>query len=479
MWRAFKQILAGCLLTAILTIVLFSGQASSADGFLWLRTISYEVQTLCVDSWMQWAVIACLVTYLVSFLFVQRRISSVGPWCRWSNAELWLCGLTMLALLRFVFDHETAANATRLLILLAGIALGKGAALLVQWPGATFHSHSPSGVERDGSGRVQGIIFVLLLLLAAASWHPAMAMEFQYRGQPRWRGLWDNPNLFGLFMGVGISLALGLVISRWKMEGGKSEMGDRSWKLGVGKYAALILCFFAPILMVRGLLHSYSRGAWLATFCGLAFLAVQVVKNSHFQQIRTIRWIRPLGVSLIAIACAIAGLVFWQFQQPQHLVTRRILSVGNMNDFSWRNRVAAWEGALQITAEHPWFGAGWNHLEPLYEHYYLSPKLTESAAMAMNDYLMLGATLGIPALYCFGMYIWLCLGDGSWKSEVGTHVLKSNLLSMTCRAGAIVLLVGFWFDGGLFKLPTAATFWIFLELGSVGSAQPKVAPASA
>jgi hypothetical protein len=29
------------------------------------------------------------------------------------------------------------------------------------------------------------------------------------------------------------------------------------------------------------------------------------------------------------------------------------------------------------------------------------------------------------------------------------------------------LLVGFWFDGGLLKLPTAATFWILLELGSV------------
>jgi hypothetical protein len=30
----------------------------------------------------------------------------------------------------------------------------------------------------------------------------------------------------------------------------------------------------------------------------------------------------------------------------------------------------------------------------------------------------------------------------------------------------VVLLVGFWFDGGLFKLPTAATFWILLELGA-------------
>jgi hypothetical protein len=42
----------------------------------------------------------------------------------------------------------------------------------------------------------------------------------------------------------------------------------------------------------------------------------------------------------------------------------------------------------------------------------------------------------------------------------------ASFLPATCHAGAMVLLVGFWFDGGLFKLPTAATFWILLELGS-------------
>jgi hypothetical protein len=62
------------------------------------------------------------------------------------------------------------------------------------------------------------------------------------------------------------------------------------------------------------------------------------------------------------------------------------------------------------------------------------------------------------------MYLWLCLTQ---KSEIGSQDLKSDLLSATCSAGAIVLLVGFLFDGGLFKLPTAATFWILLELGSV------------
>jgi predicted phage tail protein len=34
------------------------------------------------------------------------------------------------------------------------------------------------------------------------------------------------------------------------------------------------------------------------------------------------------------------------------------------------------------------------------------------------------------------------------------------------RAGALVLLVAFWFDGGLFDLVTASVFWILLELGT-------------
>jgi hypothetical protein len=38
-------------------------------------------------------------------------------------------------------------------------------------------------------------------------------------------------------------------------------------------------------------------------------------------------------------------------------------------------------------------------------------------------------------------------------------------LAAVCRSAAAVLAVGFWFDGGLFKLATAAPFWILLELG--------------
>jgi hypothetical protein len=34
--------------------------------------------------------------------------------------------------------------------------------------------------------------------------------------------------------------------------------------------------------------------------------------------------------------------------------------------------------------------------------------------------------------------------------------------------------VVFWFDGGLFKLPTAALFWVLLELGTARGGKVEV-----
>ena len=50
---------------------------------------------------------------------------------------------------------------------------------------------------------------------------------------------------------------------------------------------------------------------------------------------------------------------------------------------------------------------------------------------------------------------------------------------MACRAGALAMLVAFWFNGGLFKLATAAVFWILLELGSVSNAEGRMKKAEA
>jgi len=224
---------------------------------------------------------------------------------------------------------------------------------------------------------------------------------------------------------------------------------------------------------------------------------------------------------LAIISVAVGLLAFWSCRHTEWAVARRAYTLANANDFSWRNRVAAYEGALQMLADKPWFGFGWNQPEGVYEHYYRAAKVDEGMAIQLNDYFTLGTTLGIPALACFAMYIGLSLSPKSrvQSPKSGSDSLKSKVQSLrseaespksqkessvgavqvpveagqmpedgaagaaaaagptldfrlwtldsatVCRAGALVLLVGFWFDGGLFKLATAAPFWILLELG--------------
>jgi O-antigen ligase len=143
---------------------------------------------------------------------------------------------------------------------------------------------------------------------------------------------------------------------------------------------------------------------------------------------------------------------------------------------SAQHRVSAWRGAVQMMWDHP-LGVGWNQAVSVYEKNY-SPPEGGGAALTMNSYLMLGTELGVPALVCLVAYVGLCFKNrphltltlsppaaGSGEGIVMSPITRHLSLQVACRAGAIVLLVAFWFDGGLFNLPTAAVFWVLLELG--------------
>jgi hypothetical protein len=200
-------------------------------------------------------------------------------------------------------------------------------------------------------------------------------------------------------------------------------------------------------------------------------------------------WLYRNRFPLSVVMLSAVFLLFWQFRFSESSLAQRVFSVANANDFSWRNRVTAWEGAARMMIDRPFVGFGWGQAETEYGKNYCP--LKESAAIEMNDYLMIGISAGVPAMICFLVYIGLSLfgnaEGGNQKVEIqasgtgGTHfptlakpssprhLPPSAFLAATCRAGAIVLLVGFWVDGGLFKLPTACVFWMLLELGRIGS----------
>lgn len=434
-----------------------------------------EVTDVLEDPRTQWVIFLFFLVYFAAFVIWRMsshfKAGSAGAALRQAQHDgtcLWIIFALSLCAVNYARHYSSSTEA---LMFIAGAVLGQG---IVAWAGLEL---------RNRRAEVRNLlwlaaIFMLVILLAAASvWSGNSGHDFEYQGRSRWTGPWGNPNLFGLLMAAGVMLAAGLVISSLKSQ----ALGSK-WM--VGKQALLALCLLAAALMAQGLFHSYSRGAWLGTGCGLVYLGFRF-RSRLAGRFLFLKKTNRLSISVILVSALV--LSFWHFRQTDWHPVRRAFSAVNAADFSWRNRVAAWEGALQITAEHPWSGAGWNQPEPLYEHYYLPARLNEGLAIEMNDYLLFVATLGLPALFCFGMYLWLSL---TWQEKSAPQPEAAsqpepeeqqratvfgdwtfNALQATCRAGTIVLLTGFWFDGGLFKLPTAVTFWILLEMGGLGGHQ--------
>lgn len=310
-------------------------------------------------------------------------------------------------------------------------------------------------------------------------------MEFHYRGVRRWEGVWDNPNIYGLLMGVGLTLATGLLVSSSKFQ--VSGCGDaaRGFLSPFTRHLSRALLFAAAGLCSFGLLKSYSRGAWLGTAVGIGVLlwhwihrgpsemregdastvavnltgqpsSPRVGRVSRLKAQLRLNW---LPGSILLLSLFVLG--FWQFRDTESRLVRRVFSVGNVNDFSWRNRVAAWEGAGRMLRARPVVGFGWGQAEEVYRVKYHAARLEETAAIQLNDYLMLGISAGVPARGGSDPQpTFPQSGDGGSPVEVE----RGTILAAIAVAGASVLLVGFWFDGGLFKLPTCAVFWVLLEL---------------
>lgn len=454
-----------------LFVSLFAGGSwqSSAD---FVRSVLGGISVVLRDVETQWMVFLILVIYSAAFFFYNLHSENKFARKRNKNKTVgWLIYVLIVSAALYAIHY---AASTLALTLLAGSAFGQGA---VFW--AALEGRRQKAEAKFNFNTLVVLIF-MVFLATASIWHADFNQFGVYGNFTRWTGPWDDPNMAGLFMGVGTSLAMGMVLREWWIMDGRSKNTVISLKIIFQKYAFMSAYLVAAMLMGRGLLHSYSRGAWLGTGCGLMYLIYLSTRqqrrgeaSASVPAISCISWIKNSGTPFFVMSVSVVILVFWHCRQTSVHPIHRAMSAVNPVDFSWRNRVEAWEGDLQIAAEHPWFGMGWNQPEPLYEHYYLPPKLTESVAIQMNDYLLIGATLGVPALFCFGMYLWSSLGA---KSKIGIQKLQISEIEWTratCRAGAIVLLVGFWFDGGLFKLATASTFWILLELGIMQNCEPR------
>lgn len=403
----------------------------------------------------------CLAIYFALFLWVAYRFSEESFW-RLTNPNLWLAVFVAWGgISRLLTGAQLAPSSRQAVGLLAGVVLAKAVAF---W----------CGRARPGPAALRQVTAWSLSFFLAACSVPRFetGLAFQYRGVTRWSGPWNNPNICGLLMAMGAVLGLCLLLECIRRLASEVPICDGAGRHvgpieSIGKLRITLLAIPGLLALVLGLAclfgvaRTYSRGAWVAFGFGLAYLACQIspmvgALPPRLRQLRSVAHRNALTAFLLATSLAVITL--WQFRDTEVPLLRRTFSVANANDFSWRNRLTAWQGAWRIMADHPLSGLGWGLPERAYDSLYRPPRLTETVAIQMNDYLILGASAGLPTMAAFLLFLWFSFA--SWPSTDTTGPL--------CRSGALVLAIGFMFDGGLFKIPTAVPFWVLLGLAMPG-----------
>jgi len=289
--ETFFRLIKIALPLAIMSICLFGYVLHSQSEIF--REFEAALQSV------EWMLLACITIWCGGFIFLT-----------FSRNDLPLIGLLLIAIAAYFIGYVASWRVADAIILLAGVTLGRGARFFLSGS-SRRESALTETPEINQSGLTSAATFligVVLLLAFASWWHLDMAGA--YHG-PRWMGLWDNPNDYGMLMGAGVVLAIGLRASpKSKVQSPKSlpvasadcadgrrlfsffhlrksaESADKNisgtaredarptGKIRDARNLSLqIILFIAVFMMAVGLICSYSRGAWVGAAVGLLYLA--------------------------------------------------------------------------------------------------------------------------------------------------------------------------------------------------------------
>lgn len=406
------------------------------------RALRTEIEAVFQNPNGHWQVVSALALNAVLWagvpVFLNGRRTAQRP----SVSDWALFGFLGLTVAHYACRYSTAAGSTEPLLILVGI-----------WVASVWRVVGSLQPPRC----FWPVFWVGVFGLAVISlWHWPVFRVYHYREARRATGLWNNPNTYGLLAACLSAACLAWLfrLAPWKQAAGNQCLNQSN----VGRRAWLLLLPLVPALL--GMVRSYSRGAWLGFLVAMVWCGwVQFSPLLRSLRARAgtgsipdrRRW---LAIRLFLVVLLVGGPSYlWFLKDFQTPLLRRVGTVVNHTDRSWRNRVDAWIGAARMTVARPITGWGLHQVDATYAREFKPAHLKETAAIQLNDFLTLAAGMGVPAVGLFLVLVVsrLCLAHRERNPKV---------------APLLVLLVGCWFDGVLFRIPLAVPFWVLLLAGT-------------
>lgn len=240
-------------------------------------------------------------------------------------------------------------------------------------------------------------------------------------------GTFRQPNPYAGYLGMILPVALAVVISFWPWRRGGRPADRVLWVLAAG----------AVVTAGPALLMSWSRGGWFGA--GVAALAVILLRG---------RRSAILALAVLLVVLSAGYLLGVESLAPAALITRltdftQYFTLGDVRDVlpvpaNWAvvERLAHWQAAEHMFAEHPWLGVGIGNYTAVYPAYRL-PRWSDPLGHAHNYYLNIAAEAGLVGLGAYLLFwgaafvvVWRVLrqNKGLWRGlALGTLGMLAHL----------------------------------------------------
>jgi O-antigen ligase len=214
--------------------------------------------------------------------------------------------------------------------------------------------------------------------------------------------------------------------------------------LGRKNHILRLVLAYAAIVMIAGVVVSFSRGGWIATGLSLLALATVVLRNHVYR----------VPVLLLIFVVLLTG---FYFANRSEFVQKRIalpLTAGTLEPVRSRQGLAI--PTIQMWIDHPWIGVGPAHFDHRFPAY-RPEEIQVRPGRAHNDYLNLladwGLVGGLLALTGMGLLIYTTWRTWRYvrREEAGFGARQSNRAAFVLGAatGLLALAVHSFTDFNL------------------------------
>lgn len=248
-------------------------------------------------------------------------------------------------------------------------------------------------------------------------------------------GTFGQPNPFGAFLGLiaplAITASLGYMLRTWRV-----------WrKLSKISYKDVFFTLFyttAALMMVGGLVISWSRGAWLGFGVSMVMLVFALPRRIWY------------SFALVALIGVISATLWLTGSLPTSIVdriasaTRETFAFNDVRgvditpeNYALVERLAHWQAALNMVRSSPYLGIGAGNYEIAYDRYRLI-NWDEPLGHAHNYYLNIFAEAGMIGLASYGA-LWIMIFGLTWRThrhpdDLGRLIAVGLLASWTYLA---------------------------------------------